>query len=76
MVKELNVRYKFRLDIDGFAWTTRWRAELSANSVVLKATLYVSLHASPLTQHPRRQSGSKRDVVASGSVGAQADKVA
>lgn len=35
-------RYKFRLDLDGFAWTTRWKRELSTGSVVLKATLYVS----------------------------------
>jgi hypothetical protein len=38
-----SISYKFRLDVDGFGWTTRWRKELSSNSVVLKATLYVSL---------------------------------
>jgi hypothetical protein len=39
---ETDSRYKFRLDLDGFAWTTRWKRELSTVSVVLKATLYVS----------------------------------
>lgn len=36
-------RYKFHLDIDGFGWTTRWRSELASGSVILKATLYVSV---------------------------------
>jgi hypothetical protein len=36
-------RYKFHIDVDGFGWTARWRKELSTGSVVLKATLFVSL---------------------------------
>lgn len=35
-------KYKYRLDIDGFGWTARWRRQLSTGSVVFKASIYVS----------------------------------
>ncbi|KAI9639049.1 uncharacterized protein MKK02DRAFT_31306 [Dioszegia hungarica] len=38
--KAYELKHKFRLDIDGFGWTTRWREELSKNNVVIKITLY------------------------------------
>lgn len=41
-VADLDNRHKFRLDVDGFGWTTRFREELSKNNVVIKVTLYVS----------------------------------
>lgn len=40
-------RYRYRLDVDGYGWSSRWQKLLSTNSVVLKSTIYVS--SSPVT---------------------------
>lgn len=40
-------RYRYRLDVDGYGWSSRWQKLLTTNSVVLKSTIYVS--PSPFT---------------------------
>jgi hypothetical protein len=35
-------RYRYRLDVDGYGWSSRWQKLLTTNSVVLKSTIYVS----------------------------------
>lgn len=40
-------RYRYRLDVDGYGWSSRWQKLLTTNSVVLKSTIYVS--PSPIT---------------------------
>ena len=51
---ELTIRYKYTIDVDGYAhhteradscrngWSSRFRRLLRGNNVVLKSTLYVS----------------------------------
>jgi beta-1,2-xylosyltransferase len=37
-----DARYKYRLDIDGYGWSSRFRKLLSSNSLIIKSTVYVS----------------------------------
>jgi beta-1,2-xylosyltransferase len=45
--------YRYRLDVDGYGWSSRWQKLLSTNSVVLKSTIYVSssLATSTFSRH-------------------------
>lgn len=38
----LMARYKYRFDIDGYGWSSRFRKLLSSNSLIIKSTVYVS----------------------------------
>lgn len=40
MTKEASVKDKFVVDVDGNAWSSRFRRLLSSNNVVLKASMY------------------------------------
>ena len=44
--------YRYRLDVDGYGWSSRWQKLLSTDSVVLKSTIYVSQKAIWILLHP------------------------
>lgn len=34
-------RYKYRMDVDGYGWSSRFRKLLSSKSLIMKPTVYV-----------------------------------
>ena len=41
-MRSLQCSYKYRMDVDGYGWSSRFRKLLSSKSLIIKPTVYVS----------------------------------